>query len=488
MEWNYKLIHNNLWDVGVKDDKFALIAKLDENAEVVVKTPCGVTDQFNLKRLVMQGSVFGPIKCSVQMDTLGRDCLANGDGIYKYKDTLETPALAMIDDIIGVSKCNDESVELNSIINVKIESKKLRLSETKCVKLHVSRKPKVCSTIIRAHEKEISAVKTTTYLGDVLSEDGSVDATIESRRNKSIGIISQISSVLTSISLGFFFFDIALTLRESMFVNGILTNSDIWYNFTKEHIKVLESQDIQLMRKILNAHSKTASELFFIETAKLPLRFVISKRRLMYLWHILTRTENELIKKVYALQKVMFTKGDWYGMIQQEKIRYDINLTDEEISKMSKYRFKSLDEKKVKSVAFEYLKEKASKHSKSKNILEESKSIKTWRIKSYLKENIFTKVEQQLLFQLKSKMLDVKTNFRKLYDPDLICRTCKNPDSQEDEDHLLKCESLVSEVDQDDQTVEFNFVYKDIGHQKQAVKVFKSVLRKREILLKYEKS
>ena len=57
MEWNYKLIHNNLWDVGVKDDKFALIAKLDENAEVVVKTPCGVTDQFNLKRLVMQGSL-----------------------------------------------------------------------------------------------------------------------------------------------------------------------------------------------------------------------------------------------------------------------------------------------------------------------------------------------------------------------------------------------------------------------------------------------
>ena len=86
------------------------------------------------------------------------------------------------------------------------------------------------------------------------------------------------------------------------------------------------------------------------------------------------------------------------------------------------------------------------------------------------------------------QMLDVKTNFRKLYDNDLICRTCKNPDSQEDEDHLLKCESLVSEVDQDDQTVEFNFVYKDLGHQKQAVNVFKSVLRKREILLKYGKS
>ena len=52
-EMGYEESHNDLWDVGVKDDKFALIAKLGENAEVVVKTPCGVTDQFNLKRLVM---------------------------------------------------------------------------------------------------------------------------------------------------------------------------------------------------------------------------------------------------------------------------------------------------------------------------------------------------------------------------------------------------------------------------------------------------
>ena len=68
----------------------------------------------------MQGSVFGPIKCSIQMDTLGRDCLANGDGIYRYKDIIDVPALAMINDVLAVATCNDESIELNSIINVKV--------------------------------------------------------------------------------------------------------------------------------------------------------------------------------------------------------------------------------------------------------------------------------------------------------------------------------------------------------------------------------
>ena len=294
-EMGYEEALNDLWDVGVNDDKFALIAKLDQKAKVVVKTPCGVTESFDLNRIVMQGSVFGPIKCSVQMDTLGRDCLANGDGIYRYKDAVDTPALAMIDDVIGVSKCSDKSVELNSIINVKIESKKLSLSESKCFKLHISKKSSSCSSKLKAHEQEIKQVKTATYLGDVVSEDGSIDATIDNRKIRSIGIISQISSVLNSISLGFFYMDIALTLRESMLVNGILTNSEVWYNTKEEHLRILENKDNELMRKIFDSHPKTASELYFIETAKLPLRFVISKRKFMYLWHILTRSEEKLI-------------------------------------------------------------------------------------------------------------------------------------------------------------------------------------------------
>ena len=94
-EMNYEETHNDLWDVGVNDDKFAMIAKLDEHANVVVKTPCGTTDGFELKKAIMQGTVFAPIKCSIQIDTLGRDCLANGDGLYEYKNIVEVPGLSM---------------------------------------------------------------------------------------------------------------------------------------------------------------------------------------------------------------------------------------------------------------------------------------------------------------------------------------------------------------------------------------------------------
>ena len=56
----YEETHNDMYDVKVQDDKFCLIAKMDETAKVVVETPCGLTYEFTLERIVRQGSFFGP--------------------------------------------------------------------------------------------------------------------------------------------------------------------------------------------------------------------------------------------------------------------------------------------------------------------------------------------------------------------------------------------------------------------------------------------
>ena len=72
--------------------------------------------------------------------------------------------------------------------------------------------------------------------------------------------------------------------------------------------------DINLLKKVLNAHSKTASEAFFLELGRYPLKYVLSKRRLMYLWHVLHRDTDELIRKIYETQKCNHYKGDWFNI------------------------------------------------------------------------------------------------------------------------------------------------------------------------------
>ena len=103
--------------------KVLVTAKLDDKCEVKVKTPCGPTESFILKEIVPQGSVSASIKCSIQIDSIGRDCQEtdNGMGLYKYKKSVLIPPLSMVDDVLSITKCGLATIESNSILNAKIE-------------------------------------------------------------------------------------------------------------------------------------------------------------------------------------------------------------------------------------------------------------------------------------------------------------------------------------------------------------------------------
>ena len=75
----------DLWDAGVHDEKFAIVSKMNEKCQIAVKTPVGITDRFELEQIEMQGTKFSNIKCSVQVDTLGRECYTSSEGLFLYK-------------------------------------------------------------------------------------------------------------------------------------------------------------------------------------------------------------------------------------------------------------------------------------------------------------------------------------------------------------------------------------------------------------------
>ena len=60
--------------------------------------------------------------------------------------------------------------------------------------------------------------------------------------------------------------EVGLLLRDAMFVNGILCNSEVWHSISKKHIEELEVLDRSLLRYILKAHSKVQNEFLYLET------------------------------------------------------------------------------------------------------------------------------------------------------------------------------------------------------------------------------
>ena len=73
-------------------------------------------------------------------------------------------------------------------------------------------------------------------------------------------------------------------------------------------MKSLEAIDEALLRSILKAHSKTPKEFLYLETGALPLRWIIAKRRISLLKHIMERREDDLLKRVFLAQKEDFVR------------------------------------------------------------------------------------------------------------------------------------------------------------------------------------
>ena len=100
----YEETANDVFKAGVTDDKFTLLSNSNKTCRVAVKTPWGsITNRITLDKLEMQGTVPAPLKASVQLDTLGKECIEAGEGLFKYKDCVNITPLIMIDDVLAIS-------------------------------------------------------------------------------------------------------------------------------------------------------------------------------------------------------------------------------------------------------------------------------------------------------------------------------------------------------------------------------------------------
>ena len=122
--------------------------------------------------------------------------------------------------------------------------------KSKCHKLHVGRSNSLCPEL-RVHGTPMECVQSDTYLGDVISASGSNTQNINSRILKGKGVLAQIRKYLETVSFGSHYFKIALLLRESLFLNSILTNSESWYGLTHSQITELENLDLMFFRTLL---------------------------------------------------------------------------------------------------------------------------------------------------------------------------------------------------------------------------------------------
>ena len=106
-----------------------------------------------------------------------------------------------------------------------------------------------------------------------------------------MGEITEILNTLETVSFGVKYFKIFNLLREAMFVNGTLTNADIWYGLERNDLKELEDLDRQMIRRVFQCPSTTPLEAYHLELGILPPSFIVKERRVNYLHYVTTNQE-----------------------------------------------------------------------------------------------------------------------------------------------------------------------------------------------------
>ena len=95
-------------------------------------------------------------------------------------------------------------------------------------------------------------------------------------------VVADILAILEEVPLGKHKLEIGLLLRQALFLNGILYNSEAWSTFSEKDIESIEKIDEYLLRSLLKGHSKAPLEMLHLETGTLPVKYIIAMRRLLY--------------------------------------------------------------------------------------------------------------------------------------------------------------------------------------------------------------
>ena len=172
------------------------------------------------------------------------------------------------------------------------------------------------------------------------------------RKGTGMGVITQIMRILKSVSLGHFYFEMAVLLRESLLMNGILFNSEVWYSLTKAQVNELQEVDTLMLRKVMEVNKSVPISSLFLELGLTPIKQILQGRRVMYLHYLVSLKEEEMLSKFFYAQWDNPVKHDWTTTVKADIVELGINLELSQIRAMKKDKFADIVKKHAELLFF----------------------------------------------------------------------------------------------------------------------------------------
>ena len=198
----------------------------------------------------------------------------------------------------------------------------------------------------------------------------------------------------------------------------------------------------------------------------------------MFLHYLLNESPDSMVYKFLDVQLKTKKKKDWIYQVLGDIEDLKLNMSLEELKTIKKSKLKSILKKAVEDKTFEDLQKTKETHSKVNKIQHNKLEMQR-----YLKPNNLKirKEEAQTIFKLRSRVTDVKTNYKGKYDT-FECDVCKV--EEESQEHVLNCKEILKTRKDDEKTPEYKNVFKgNTSLQLEVAKYFDENMRRRKKML-----
>ena len=108
----------------------------------------------------------------------------------------------------------------------------------------------------------------------------------------------------------------------------------------------------------------------YLETSQVPVRYILACRKILYLHGLVQRSDGELVKKVYLVQKKDPTDGDFCQLVAKDLQMIDLHMTENQVAVISYFDFKKLVKMKARQSVFKHLMAIKETKPKMDNIME----------------------------------------------------------------------------------------------------------------------
>ena len=208
-------------------------------------------------------------------------------------------------------------------------------------------------------------------------------------------------------------------------IQPIITYGGETWKINKKEERTLNQIQENIIKRILMTPQSTPAEVLYMETGLLDITTIILKNRLN-LERRLRKTPNYLATKIME----QGIEGGWKATIQEMKTKSNIQNGDESnTGKINKHDINNYFKTKIENLGRDKSKVKHLISNRKWNAGERPKYI-----------NKMTRTEASLIFKTRTRMLEVKNNYKNKY-TSTECRKCKQ--TTETQEHILtECMSI----------------------------------------------